>query len=65
MEVRSDATLPEMQGFRWITVSPPSQPDVSIVLMAIPGPPVFEPETKRQLEELVAKGVAGTIFLTT
>ena len=65
MEVRSDATLPEMADFRWITVSPPGQPDVSIVLMAVPGPPVFEPETKRQLEELVAKGVVGTVFLTT
>ena len=26
MEVRSDVTLPEMDNFRWLTVSPPSQP---------------------------------------
>jgi predicted enzyme related to lactoylglutathione lyase len=65
MEVRSDVTVAEMDDFRWLTVGPPGQPDVSIVLMAVPGPPVFEPETKRQLEELVAKGVAGTVFLTT
>ena len=45
MEVRSDVTMPEMGDFRWLTVSPPGQEDVSIVLMAVPGVPVFEPET--------------------
>ncbi len=65
MEVRSDVTLEEMDDFRWLTVSPPGQEDVSIVLMAIPGPPVFEEETSRQVEELMAKGCAGTVFLTT
>ena len=44
MEVRADVTLPEMGDFRWLTVGPPGQEDVSIVLMAIPGPPVIEPE---------------------
>lgn len=29
MEVRSDVTLPEMGGFRWLTVGPPSQPDIA------------------------------------
>jgi len=65
MEVRADVTVPEMDDFRWLTVGPVGQPDVAIVLMSVPGPPVFEPETKRQLEQLVAKGVAGTVFLTT
>jgi catechol 2,3-dioxygenase-like lactoylglutathione lyase family enzyme len=64
MEVRSDVTLPEM-GFRWLTVGPPSQPDVAIVLMAIPGPPLFDAETAQQVRALTAKGAAGTIFLTT
>ena len=64
-EVRSDVTLPEMGNFRWLTVGPPAQPDVSIVLMAIPGPPVFEPETVEQIKSLMAKGVSGGIFLTT
>ena len=36
MEVRSDVTLPEMGDFGWLTVGPHDQPDVSIVLMAIP-----------------------------
>jgi predicted enzyme related to lactoylglutathione lyase len=65
MEVRTDVTLAELGGFRWLTVAPPSQPDISIVLMAIPGPPVFEPETAEQLRSLMAKGAAGTVFLTT
>jgi predicted enzyme related to lactoylglutathione lyase len=64
-DVRSDVTLPEMGDFRWLTVSPPDQPDLSVVLMAIPGPPVFDDETRRQIRESMAKGVAGTVFLTT
>ena len=63
-EVRSDVTLPEMGNFRWLAVGPAGQ-DVSIVLMAIPGPPVFEPETTEQVRTLMAKGAAGTIFLAT
>jgi catechol 2,3-dioxygenase-like lactoylglutathione lyase family enzyme len=65
MEVRADVTLPEMGDFRWLTVGPAGQPDVSIVLMAIPGPPVLDPETAEQIKSLMAKGFAGTIFLTT
>ena len=37
-EVRSDVTLPEMGGFRWLTVGPAGQTDIAIVLMPIPGP---------------------------
>ncbi|HEV7562540.1 MAG TPA: VOC family protein [Solirubrobacterales bacterium] len=65
MEVRSDVTLEEMGNFRWLAVGPPGQEDVSIVLMAIPGPPVFEPETVEQIESLMAKGAGATVFLTT
>jgi catechol 2,3-dioxygenase-like lactoylglutathione lyase family enzyme len=65
MEVRADVTLPEMGDFRWLTVGPAGQPDVAIVLMAIPGPPVMDPETAEQVKSLMAKGFAGTVFLTT
>jgi catechol 2,3-dioxygenase-like lactoylglutathione lyase family enzyme len=65
MEVRQDVTLPEMGNFRWLTVSPAAQPDVSIVLMAIPGPPVMDEETAEQIKSLMSKGFAGTVFLTT
>jgi len=64
-EVRLDATLPEMAGFRWLTVGPVGQPDVSIVLMAIPGPPVMDEQTAEQVRTLMAKGYGGTVFLTT
>jgi catechol 2,3-dioxygenase-like lactoylglutathione lyase family enzyme len=65
MEVRADVTLPEMGDFRWLTVGPPGQEDVSIVLMAIPGPPVMDAETAEEVRNLMSKGFAGTIFLTT
>ena len=65
MEVRADVTLPEMGNFRWLTVGPPAQPDISLVLMAIPGPPVIDDATAGQIRALMAKGFAGTVFLTT
>jgi len=65
MEVRSDVTLSEMGNFRWLTVGPKDQEDVSIVLMAIPGPPMVDAETAAQIAGLMAKGFAGTVFLTT
>ncbi|MFL5973826.1 MAG: VOC family protein [Solirubrobacterales bacterium] len=65
MEVRADVTLPELGDFRWLAVAPPDTPDVSIVLMAIPGPPVMDAETAEQVRSLMAKGFAGTVFLTT
>jgi catechol 2,3-dioxygenase-like lactoylglutathione lyase family enzyme len=65
MEVRADVTLPEMGDFRWLTVGPPGQEDVAITLMAIPGPPVMDPETADDVRNLMSKGFAGTVFLTT
>jgi catechol 2,3-dioxygenase-like lactoylglutathione lyase family enzyme len=65
MEVRADVTLAEMDDFRWLTVGPAGQEDVAIVLMAIPGPPMMDAETTGQVESLMAKGFAGTVFLTT
>ena len=65
LEVRADVTLPELGNFRWLTVGPAGQDDISIVLMAIPGPPVMDADTAEQVRALMAKGFAGTIFLTT
>ncbi len=64
-EVRADITLPEMGDFRWLTVGPVGQDDISIVLMRIPSPPMFEQETIDQIESLMAKGAGATVFLTT
>jgi catechol 2,3-dioxygenase-like lactoylglutathione lyase family enzyme len=65
MEVREDVTVPEMGNFRWLSVGVPGQDDVSITLMAIPGPPVFEEETRRKIQELLATGASGGLFFST
>src|SRR3954469_21836322 len=64
-EVRNDVTMPEMGDFRWLTVGPPGQDDFAIVLMAIPGAPVMDADPGDQVREVMSKGFAGTVFLTT
>jgi uncharacterized glyoxalase superfamily protein PhnB len=64
-EVRSDVTMPEMGNFRWLSVGPAGQEDFAVVLMAIPGPPVMDADTANQVGDLMGKGFAGTVFLTT
>jgi predicted enzyme related to lactoylglutathione lyase len=64
-EVREDVTVPELGNFRWLTVAPPNQRDFTVCLMAIPGPPVMDEATRRDVENLMGKGFAGTVFLTT
>ncbi len=62
MVVSTDADL----GFmRWLTVSPPDQPDLELGLM-LPGPPAYDEETAEAIRELVSKGAAGggVIFQT-
>lgn len=65
MEVRSDVTVAEMGNFRWLTVGPVGQPDVAIVLMAVPGEPMMDEATRTQVLDLMGKGFAGTVFLAT
>jgi catechol 2,3-dioxygenase-like lactoylglutathione lyase family enzyme len=65
MEVREDVTLPELGNFRWLTVGPPTQPDVAIALIAVPGPPVFDEDTAAKVRELTAKGASSGVFLGT
>lgn len=63
-EVRQDATLEEFGGYRWLTVGPPGQPDVNIILSA-PVPPAIDPESAKLLINLVHKGAMGPgIFRT-
>ena len=52
-EVNTDARL---DGFRWLTVSSPSQPDHELILLE-PGPPMMDEQTAAQVRALVAKGV--------
>jgi catechol 2,3-dioxygenase-like lactoylglutathione lyase family enzyme len=64
LELREDVTVPEMGNFRWLTVGVPGQPDVAIVLMSVPGPPVFDEETRQQITSLMAKGAATGLFFS-
>jgi uncharacterized glyoxalase superfamily protein PhnB len=64
-EVRADVSFPEMGSFRWLTVGPAGQEGISIVLMAIPGPPVMDDESAAQIRDLLSKGFGGTVFLAT
>ena len=54
-EVNTDAT---MDDFRWLTVSPPGQPEHELILL-VPGPPMMDEEAAEQVKALVAKGVLG------
>jgi catechol 2,3-dioxygenase-like lactoylglutathione lyase family enzyme len=65
MELREDVTVPEMGNFRWLTVGYPGQDDVALTLMAVPGPPVFDEETRDQVNAMVSKGAAGGLFFET
>jgi predicted enzyme related to lactoylglutathione lyase len=65
LEVQTDVTVAELGNFRWLVVGAAGQPDVGIVLMAIPGPPVMDEGTADEVRRLMAKGFAGTVFLTT
>ena len=65
MELREDVTVPELGNFRWLSVGVPGQPDVSITLMAVPGPPVFDEDTRQRIHELMARGASGGLFFAT
>jgi catechol 2,3-dioxygenase-like lactoylglutathione lyase family enzyme len=67
-EVRSDVVMGVEfegagQGLRWLTVSPPEQPDVEIIL-ADPAMGHDE-ETAAQIRALVAKGAMGSGVMAT
>ena len=64
MELREDVTVAEMGNFRWLTVGLPGQ-NVQLALLAVPGPPVFDDETRAAIDTLVAKGAAGGLFFST
>src|SRR3954451_4577631 len=57
--------MPELSNYRWLTVGPSNQHDVSLLLNAVPGPPVVDAATSDQIRTLMAKGWAGNVLLTT
>ncbi|MCX4577439.1 VOC family protein [Streptomyces sp. NBC_01571] len=63
LEVRNDVGF---EGMRWVTLSPPLQPDVEIVLEPPDASPDASPADKQAMVELLAKGILrGVIFSTT
>ena len=51
----------DLGGMRWLTVAPPDQPELNILLERV-GPPFVDGETAAQLDAIVAKGAGGTLF---
>ena len=61
-EVRNDVGF---EGFRWVTVGSPDQPDVEIVLEPPIADPGAAPADRQAAAELLAKGLLrGVIFRT-
>jgi catechol 2,3-dioxygenase-like lactoylglutathione lyase family enzyme len=58
-EVRDDITIGE--GFRWVTVGHPSQPELQLTLM-VPGPPL-DPEAADAVRRLMKKGSLSAVGL--
>ncbi|MCC3298423.1 VOC family protein [Arthrobacter caoxuetaonis] len=60
-EVRNDVGY---EGMRWITVGPPDQPDVSVVLYPPTADPAVTEEETRMIAEMMAKGTFATLVLS-
>ena len=56
-KVHTDA--PMGPGKRWLTVTPPDQPDLEIALMAIDEGMMFDKNSAEAMRELVRKGTFG------
>jgi catechol 2,3-dioxygenase-like lactoylglutathione lyase family enzyme len=56
-KVHTDA--PMGPGMRWLTVCPPSQPEMEITLMSIQEGMMFDKESAAQMRQLVQKGTFG------
>ena len=56
-KVHTDAKMGE--GSRWLTVCPPEQPDLEIVLMPIEEGMMFKKETAEQMRNMVKSGTFG------
>ena len=61
-EIRNDV---EMGGLHWITVGPPNQPDVNIVLYPPGVDPGITDDERRMISEMMAKGTYGILTLAT
>jgi predicted enzyme related to lactoylglutathione lyase len=62
LEVRNDVGF---EGMRWVTVGPPGQPDVDIVLEPPVGDPNASAADKEAAAVLLAKGLLRGVIFTT
>ena len=61
-DVRNDV---KAYGMRWVTMGPPSQPDVSVVLEPPAADPGISASDRAVMGDLLAKGLLGRLVLTT
>jgi predicted enzyme related to lactoylglutathione lyase len=61
-EVQNDVSA---YGMRWVTVGPPAQPDINIVLESPAADPGISPSDREAIGDLLAKGLLRGINLST
>jgi catechol 2,3-dioxygenase-like lactoylglutathione lyase family enzyme len=61
-EVRADVSY---GGMRWVTVGPPSQPDINIVLEPPAADPGISPSDRAVISDLLAKGLLRGLNFST
>ena len=61
-EVRNDVRY---AGMRWVTLGPPSQPDINIVLEPPAADPGISPSDREAISDLLAKGILGRLNFST
>lgn len=61
-ELRNDVGY---NGMRWLTVGPPSQPGINIVLHPPAADPGITDDERRTITEMMAKGTYASILLAT
>lgn len=61
-EVRMDVSA---HGMRWVTLGPPAQPDINIVLEPPAADPGIAAADRAALDDLLAKGLLRGVILTT
>jgi predicted enzyme related to lactoylglutathione lyase len=62
-KICQDETLPN--GYRWVTLNPPEQPDLEIILMSPEDDAGLSPEQVEKFRELIKAGAMGAGVLAT
>jgi predicted enzyme related to lactoylglutathione lyase len=62
LEVRNDVSF---EGMRWVTVGPPLQPQIDIVLEPPTATPNASPADREAAAQLLAKGLLRAVIFTT